>query len=82
MAIVLHPTIQSGKDSIHKYVSFHDSDNSTLFYQEINIPFTLMLVTCHPDTPDSSVVSFFTPDTQYNFVPDASFKEKKKNISK
>lgn len=79
MAIILNPTIQSKNTNIHNFLTFHGSENPTLFYQDVNVPFSLMLVSCHPTDSENSVISFFTPDAQFNFVPDLSFKKLKKN---
>ncbi len=79
MAISINPTFQGGKDNINKIISFHQSGDPLTYYQEMNIPFMIVITANHPEDPDNSVFSIFTPDSQYNCVTRKALKGRDKD---
>lgn len=79
MAISINPTFQGGKDNINKIISFHHSSNPLTYYQEMNIPFMIVITSNHPEDPDNNVFSIFTPDSQYNCVTKKALKGRSKD---
>lgn len=79
MEISLTPTLAGGKNNINEIVSFHTSSDPTVFYQETNVPFMLVLMAIHPEDPNGNVVSIFTPEAQFNYPISTSIKGRKKD---
>lgn len=66
MAITLHPSLATGSETIDTVMSFHDGLFSGAFYQEINSPFTLSIMSVHPEDSGLNAFSTFTADSQFN----------------
>ena len=79
MSISINPSLKSGENTIEKFISFRDTADSSTFYQEINTPFMIHLLTIHPDDLEGSVFSAFTPDSQFNGSITESIKGRSKN---
>lgn len=66
MSITVKPiTAEKGID-FGRIVAFHASNQPSVFYQEILVPFLLMRMTVQADCPADSMLSFYTSDTQFS----------------
>lgn len=79
MSITVKPTFCSGKKDINQIIRFHDSADPKVFYQEILVPFMLMLMTVSKDHSQKSVISVHTPDAQFSFTPGNSIQGRNAN---
>lgn len=66
MSITVKPIAANGKKEIQKLVAFHTSDKSSVFYQEILVPFLLMRMTVWAGRPKECFLSFYTPDAHFS----------------
>lgn len=65
MSITVEPLRLCGNGSINQVISFHVAEKSDVFYQEIKVPFLLMLMSVKAGDPESSTLSVYTADAQY-----------------
>ena len=66
MPITVNPTFSSGKTDLNQVIRFHDSDNPSVFYQEILVPFMLTLLSVQANDPRRHIMSVHTPDAQFS----------------
>lgn len=79
MALITPKAIQGNNNDISKVFSFHDSQNPYVYYQESNVSFALTIFACHPENHEESVISLFTPEMQFNYVPPLSLRDRVRN---
>lgn len=78
MPISINSAVKKGNHELDQIISFHDSENSAAFYQEMNAPFTIVIMAVHPESESEGAVSIFTPDSQFN-VPANAIKGRSQN---
>lgn len=74
MAISVTPTFQGGSKDIDQIITFHDTASPQIFYQEMNVPFAITLLTCRPQEKNKIIISNLSPDNQYNYAVSTSLK--------
>lgn len=67
MSITLHPSLEEGSETLDTIMLFQNGLFTNSFYQKMNSPFMLSIMSIHPDDPARSAFSTFTVDSQFNF---------------
>lgn len=70
MAILVDPVRLRGSKRLDEIISFHQNQESSVFYQETHVPFFLMLMSVHPDGPAESTLVMCSPDSEFQMTPD------------
>ncbi len=78
MSISINPAVKKGEKTLNSLISFRDNNDSFSFHQETTLPFMVTLMSIHPDSMDTSALSVFTPEAQFN-IPVLSVKGRSKN---
>ena len=78
MSISIDSTVKNGNQTLESLVSFRENKDSFSFYQEANTPFMITLMSIHPDSIDTSALSVFTPESQFN-IPIQGVKGRSRN---
>ena len=65
MADMVRPVRITGTESFSDVLSFHASADSSVFYQEYHVPFSVTLMSISPGKPESSVISCITPSSHF-----------------
>ncbi|HHW49254.1 MAG TPA: AraC family transcriptional regulator [Clostridiaceae bacterium] len=79
MAITIEPTFQNGTRNIDEIISFYGPNELLTFYQKINVPFVMVIMSNHPSDPENNVFSVFSPDSQFNCVSRKSLKGRRED---
>lgn len=72
MEITIHPTFSSGDKELNQVISFHNSKDPLVFYQEILVPFMLMLMRVDVAYPERSTLSICVPGANFSLSPTRS----------
>lgn len=68
MAIFIEPIVLHGSKRIDEIISFHQNPESDVFYQEILVPFFLMLMTVSPGNDQKSTLVMCAPDSEFQMT--------------
>ena len=75
----IETTIQSENSDINQILSFHDSSNPQIFFQNSNAPFALNIMNCHPNETEPVIMSTLLPGSQFNYTINPEIKSMKRN---
>ena len=75
----IETTIQSENSDINQILSFHDSNNPQIFFQNSNAPFALNIMNCHPNEAEPVIMSTLLPGSQFNYTINPEIKSMKRN---
>lgn len=71
MPVSLDSAVIDRTNILDKIISFHDTDDSVPFYQEMSAPFTISIMAIHPEAMSDSAFSIFNPNAQFNLSANA-----------